>query len=574
MAAIVTPIAYALFGTSGQLSIGPEAMTSVLVGVVVSNEVAQNQSDPSTIGSSLALLCGIVGIIMAVIQAGFIDNVLSGYLLLGFVLGVSNIVMIEQLPNLLDLPHKEGLENGSALIKFVNYVHEFPNASLNTVYFAIASLFFLFSMKFIKAKLYTRYRWVQSVPDILLLVIISISLSYAFNFQDNQIKVLGSSFSKHLVGPTIPSLSVEFVNRNVVAALTIVIVGFFESETVIREFGISNNYFPSGDRVLFSISAVNIAASFFGGFPSFGSLPRSKIQAAAGGKTTVVGLIVGLLILLLFTTLGDVLRYLPKATIASIVFVAAYSLIEWDQIFFTFRLRKLTEISKFIATWAMTVGLSVNTGILMCLLFSALVIIRRSTSLNIALLGKLEVLDKDKSDYVDHYVDLRENGQAVLEKDIGKKGVLKVVILSLGGSIEYFNASRIARRMTMLIEANALLQKDRESVRDEGFVVTSTSDILFIRGSKDSSSFSVIYDFSKVEDMDSAALWVFKSIAETFKHSKGSGQLVLCGLKPWMEDLFARSGVKDEVKVFPTVSESVDFLNRAKATFEFAIDNI
>ena len=114
----------------------------------------------------------------------------------------------------------------------------------------------------------------------------------------------------------------------------------------------------------------------------------------------------------------------------------------------------------------------------------------------------------------------------------------------------------------MLIEVDAQLQKDRESFHGEEFEEITMRDILFIRGSKLATAFSVIYDFSRVEDMDSAALWVLKCLAEAFQGSKGTGRLVLCGLKPWMESMLERSRVKDHVKVFDTVSEAVDFLKK------------
>jgi MFS superfamily sulfate permease-like transporter len=103
-------IIYALLGASQFLSVGPEAVTSVLVGLAIEKEILVHGGDPNAIGSLLALMCGVLAIGMCVIQAGFIDNILSGYLLTGFVTGAAFLIMSEQLGELFGIraEHLEG----------------------------------------------------------------------------------------------------------------------------------------------------------------------------------------------------------------------------------------------------------------------------------------------------------------------------------------------------------------------------------------------------------------------------------------------------------------------------------
>lgn len=100
VSAIFPLFIYAIFGASRQLSVGPEALSSVLVGLAVAQEIEENGGNPDQLATLLGLLVGVFSLILAVIKAGFIDNIMSGYILTGFVLGVANLIMVEQLPGM------------------------------------------------------------------------------------------------------------------------------------------------------------------------------------------------------------------------------------------------------------------------------------------------------------------------------------------------------------------------------------------------------------------------------------------------------------------------------------------
>jgi MFS superfamily sulfate permease-like transporter len=234
LSAVFPLIVYSLLGSSGQLGIGPEAMTSVLVGITVHEEMKLNpDADPAAIASAMGVFSGLLGIVLAVFQAGYIDNVLSGYLLTGFVLGVSNLVMIEQLPALFGLPPSHGLETESAVAKLISHLKEIPRSNLSTVFLGLSCLMYLFLARYLKKKLSKRIRWVAFFPDILLLVLLSIGLSVAIDFKNYNIKVLGP-ISSSLSTPKLPSLDWGFLNRNLAQIITVTVAGFVESQTVTR----------------------------------------------------------------------------------------------------------------------------------------------------------------------------------------------------------------------------------------------------------------------------------------------------------------------------------------------------
>ena len=529
ISAIWPPIIYSFIGMSGQLAIGPEAMSSVLVGLAVHRELESDPTaNPALVASSIGLLSGLVSIFFSIIQAGFIGNVLSGYLLTGFVLGVSNVVIVEQLPSFLSLPKLSGLETASAVQKLIAYCKVLPSAHVPSVLFGLSCLVFLFTFKFIKSYFGPSRRWVNSIPDILLLVILAIIISYAMNLSSYGIATLGL-LDSNLYPPSIPTYftSWKFVERNITLVATIVIVGFFESLTVIRKFGREFNYFPSGDRVLFSLGFLNVINGFLGGYSAFGSLPRSKIQANAGATTQVTSLIVGILVLIIMFALRSVLQYLPKPSLAAIVIVAAYGLIEWDELHHLFRMRNRGEILKFLVTWACTVFLSVSLGVIACILVSSYVIIQQSTSLSLAVMGKLETERKSV------FVDLKQHPEA--------KVLDRVLVIQLRGSFQYYNSAKLVRRLEMLEDAIELMVKTKQdNVLLDAFDAAAepSTNFLFVKAKTDHDGFKIILDFSETWTLDSSAILTLLELVHSKKY-----QIYFVGLEHFQIDLMNQAGL-------------------------------
>jgi MFS superfamily sulfate permease-like transporter len=326
-----------------------------------------------------------------------------------------------------------------------------------------------------------------------------------------------------------------------------------------------NNYFPSGDRELFALGTCNVVAALFGGYFGNGSLPRSKMQAMAGSKTTLTGLFAAILTLIYVSFLGNVFQYLPKPSLAAVVFVASYRLIEFEDIIFIFKMKNLHEIVKFLITFLITIFFDVSTGIILCILLASLVIIQRSTSLNVSLLGEVTVADtagKTRSTFLD----LREHPEA--------KVLSNALLIQIRGSLEFFNASRIARRIEMLTEAVTKFSKTHTPLQTiNDFDPELHHNLLFIKSEfPEDNHVSIVLDFSMNEDMDSAAILVIEKIIQKAKKHRGS-QIYLVGLHKFHTELFTRAGLidllgSDFVKV--TVEEAVEKMKLDKITRQSA----
>ncbi|KAJ3399042.1 Solute carrier 26, partial [Chytridiales sp. JEL 0842] len=204
-------------------------------------------------------------------------------------------------------------------------------------------------------------------------------------------------------------MTADLLGRLVEPAITIVMIGYIECQAVTRNFSVHGGYAPTGNheyveransdtRVqanhdmihrLFALGLANLFGSFMRIYPTFASLPRSRILVNVGGRTVLANMMAAIIVLIAFLTLSPVLQHLPKATLSSIVFAAALGLIEVKEIGFVFKLRSWTEIFMFLATYIITFISSISTGIILCLGLSALLIVRKTTTANLSVMGRI-----------------------------------------------------------------------------------------------------------------------------------------------------------------------------------------
>ncbi|KAJ3380093.1 Solute carrier 26 [Lobulomyces angularis] len=107
MTAVFPVMIYSIFGSSLHLSVGPEAFTSILFGMTITSQTTLGHDAINT-ASWLTILIGTFCLILSILRAGYLENILTGYLLIGFITGIALLVMVEQLPNLLGLDIKFG----------------------------------------------------------------------------------------------------------------------------------------------------------------------------------------------------------------------------------------------------------------------------------------------------------------------------------------------------------------------------------------------------------------------------------------------------------------------------------
>lgn len=362
-----------------------------------SNELGDNDLDKLTAPSPVAvatLLCFLVGFfnfIFGLLRLGFFDSLLSRPLLRGFITAVAVVIISGQsiaMFGLSALANQELEESASAVEKFGFILRNWANIHWPTAKVAFSSAAFLLGAGIFKRKMSSQYkwRWLVYVPEILVCVIITTLLSYLFNWSGTyNIVVMG----KIEGGGQLPSFSIPtasgFTRRQlhdiIVTAALISVLGFVESVIVAKDYATRYGYTCSPNRELVALGSVNLLVSCVGGFPAFGSIARSRVNDRAGAKSPLSGLITSVVVLMTILWLLPLFEYLPKATLAALIFVAALGLLEEtpEDLAFLLKVRSWGDICLLMLTFVITSAASVEMGTIISVGMSVLLVVRHTT---------------------------------------------------------------------------------------------------------------------------------------------------------------------------------------------------
>ncbi|KAI9353384.1 sulfate transporter family-domain-containing protein, partial [Zopfochytrium polystomum] len=390
---------YLVFGGSIGLAVGPEASVAIITGVTIMEQIEETTLTAAQIGTLLALIVGVLCVLMSVLKMGFVDQILSGFLLIGFVTGVANLIIIEQMPNLFGLPGSVLAGEDSTIGKLTKVIKAGNLISGATVAVSISNIAFLFTVKYLKKTYFHGNAIVSRIPEILVLVVTMIACSALLDFKGRGIPTIGT-FKNTIPKPTFPPLELALVMKLITPSVIITLVGFIECQTVTKMYGMKHGGAPTGDRELFALGFANILGSIFGCLPMFASLPRSRVLAGTKPVSMLGNAFAGVLVLMMSQLLVPALQFLPKATLGSIVTVATLGLIEIKEMRFAVQMRSWTEIGMMTLTYAVTLITTIANGVLVCLGLSALMIVRKTTTSVMSVMGRVPVSSssRDSSD--------------------------------------------------------------------------------------------------------------------------------------------------------------------------------
>ncbi|KAF9932905.1 hypothetical protein FBU30_007064 [Linnemannia zychae] len=397
--AFVPGVIYSIFGTSRQLSVGPEALVSMLVGSAIAQQQhAIGSTDPKTalaIGCIITLFVGLITFFLGFVRLGFMDSVLSRALLRGFITAVAVVVIIEQsitLFGLKTLAEEFGIGEQSSTVEKVAFIIEnFDKIHYLTTIVSFSSIVFLLSFGSIKKRL-TKVPFLAFVPEILLCVILYTVLTGLFRWDKDGLAILGATDAGGIQLPSIPSAPEGVPVRSLFGtAVLISIIGFVESIVITKQYATKHNYSVSPNRELVAMGIANIFGGLFKAIPAFGSLSRSKINDKAGARTQLAGFITALFVLLSIFFLLPYFYYLPKAVLAGIICVAALSLLSETphDVKFMWRINAWFDLGLLLLTFIATITVSVEAGTLLAVALSFLLVIKTSTYPRITIMGRM-----------------------------------------------------------------------------------------------------------------------------------------------------------------------------------------
>ncbi|KAG0048839.1 hypothetical protein BGZ83_006259 [Gryganskiella cystojenkinii] len=397
--AFIPGIIYSIFGTSRQLSVGPEALVSMLVGSAIAQQQhAIGSLDPKTglaIGCIITLFVGLFTFFLGFVRLGFLDSVLSRALLRGFITAVAVVIMIEQsitLFGLKDLAEDVGIgEQSSTVDKVIFIFHHFGSIHMLTTIVSFSSIVFLLSFGSLKTR-FTKLSFLAFIPEILLCVILYTVLTAVFRWDQDGLAILGSMKTGGVQLPGLPTVPEGVSVKNLFGTSVLIsIIGFVESIVITKQYATKHNYSVSPNRELVAMGISNIFGGLFQAIPAFGSLSRSKINDKAGARTQLAGFITAGFVLLAILFLLPFFYYLPKAVLAGIICVAALSLLSEapHDLKFMWQIHAWSDLGLLLLTFVTTITVSIEAGTLIAIFLSFLLVIKTSTYPRITIMGRM-----------------------------------------------------------------------------------------------------------------------------------------------------------------------------------------
>ena len=362
-ATIVPLLAYALFGPSRVLVLGPDSSLAPMIAAAVLPLALGSSQRAVALAGMLALMMGLILIAGRALRLGFITGLLSKPIRVGYLNGIALVVIATQLPKLLGMSVRvgsvwdylgqtarglsEGAANGPALL------------------IGVASLGVIVLSRVLGSK----------VPAALLAVVGS-AIATAVLGLEGALPVVGA-LPSGLPAPALSGLGLRDVAALLGPATGIALIAFADTTVLSRALATRHGYTVDGSQEMGALGIANAASGLFGGFPVSGSTSRTPVAVQAGARTQLVGVVAAGLLIAFMVLAPGLTAYLPSSTLAAVVIVSAASMVDVKTLVRLARMSR-TETALLIATFLGVAFIGVLQGIIVAIGLSLMAFVRRA----------------------------------------------------------------------------------------------------------------------------------------------------------------------------------------------------
>ncbi|TDW24393.1 SulP family inorganic anion transporter [Kribbella kalugense] len=370
-AALGPLVLYFLLGSSRLLSLGPESTTALLTATAVGPLAAGDPARYAVLAAVLALLVGVICVVGWLARLGFLADLLSKPVLIGYLAGIAVIMMTGQLGRLTGAP----VHGDSPPAEVWSAVRLFGQWRLAPVALSVVAL----------ALLLVLARWTPWLPGPLIVVALAALVTWAAGLADRGVALVGEVPSG-LPAPHLPSLTAGDIGLLAVPALGVALVGYTDTVLTGRAFATRGGERPDPDRELLVLGLGNLSASLVRGFPISSSGSRTAVAVAAGAKSQVYSLVAAAVIVATLLFAGPLLSAFPIPALGALVVFAAVRLIDVAE-FRRIAAFRRTEFVLAVATAVGVIALDVLYGVLVAVALSVLDVLRRVARPHDGILG-------------------------------------------------------------------------------------------------------------------------------------------------------------------------------------------
>ena len=362
-ASILPLVAYAVFGTSRALAVGPVAVVSLMTAAAIGNLGLTDAASVALAAGTLAFMSGALLTVMGVMRLGFLANFLSHPVIAGFITASGLLIATSQ------LKHIFGVEtHGHTLPQILgSLLSHLGDMSLPTLVIGVSTTAFLFWVRKGLKPMLLGFGLKPRLADLgakagpVAAVAVTTLAVWGLGLQNWGVKIVGA-VPQGLPPLTMPSFSPSLWSDLFVSAVLISVIGFVESVSVAQTLAAKKRQRIEPDQELIGLGTSNIAAAVTGGYPVTGGFARSVVNFDAGAETPAAGAFTAIGILLAALLLTPLLYFLPKATLAATIIVAVLSLVDFSLLKRAWGYSKV-DFAAVAATILLTLGFGVEIGV-------------------------------------------------------------------------------------------------------------------------------------------------------------------------------------------------------------------
>jgi sulfate permease, SulP family len=340
-------LAFAVFGSNRLLSSGADSTITPIFAGGLALLAASGSPDYAALAAVLALMVGVVLVVGGIFRLGWIADLLSIPVTVGFLAGISVHILISQMPAILGL----AAPDGAMLQRLATLVEQIPRTNLFSLTIGLGVLVLITVSERIDAR----------IPAALVGLAGAAAAVILMGLEDRGVAVLGN-VPVALPTLTLPDIPISRWLQLVPLTLIISIIVMVQTAATTRSFVSDPSQPPDVDRDFIGVGAGSILAGLIGGFPVDASPPRTGVVSETGGRSQVAGLTAAAIVLALLAFGTSLLRHVPQAALGGVLLFVALRIIRVGQIISIYR-QSLGEFLLVVATAAAIIILPIEQGV-------------------------------------------------------------------------------------------------------------------------------------------------------------------------------------------------------------------
>ena len=369
---VVCLVAYAAVGPSPILVLGPDSSLGPMIAAAILPLAAGDMNQAIALAGMLALLVALINIGAGVAKLGFVADLLSTPVRVGYLAGLAITIFIGQLPKLFGF----STDADNLVEEVTAFLGSLDQTNLWALSVGLISLIIILGLK----------QWKPTWPGILIAVVAAIGISVVFGLAEKGVSVIGV-LPQGFPMPAFPVVELSDLPLLFGAALGMSLVAIGDTISTSAGFAARRGYEVDSNQELVGIGSANLLAGLFSGFPVSTSSSRTAVAEQSGAKTQLTGLAAAVLVLAMLLFVPGLVKDMPQPVLAAVVIAASISLFDLAELRHLFSIRK----SEFALALACILGVAfvgVLEGIIIAVVLSILQFFERAWRPHSAVLGK------------------------------------------------------------------------------------------------------------------------------------------------------------------------------------------